>query len=100
MATERGRLGLLQGPDPDSLSNTRRVSPKHLHIQAMLTASSGLYSNICVVMITLKEEVVYLRMSRGSTGKIRKGEVGLNTTLKYKILKSVKLNKKVYVEVI
>lgn len=58
----------------------------------MLTGFSGLYSNICVTVI-LKEEVVYLRMSRGSTGGVRKREVRLNTILKNKMLKSVKLNK-------
>lgn len=59
----------------------------------MLTGFSGLYSNICVVVIILKEEVVYLRMSRGTTGGVRKQEVRLNTILKYKMLKSVKFKK-------
>lgn len=59
----------------------------------MLTGFSGLYSSICVVVIILKEEVVYLGMSRGAQEEFRKGEVGLNKILKYKILKNVKLNK-------
>lgn len=84
-----GEISLLQGQGPWQVIQSQMVSLKYMYIRTLLNGLSRVWVCVLYKKITIKEEFINLRDSKGDMGRAG-GEGGNNvhTVIIYKILKN------------